>query len=203
MVRHQVSLSGSGSNSVHKVDNVISHRINIYPLDGDLPSGWRKSKSDKPVCRLQQIDFQSTVNIIQRFYRRIVNWSIPFTHHCVKQFGRRWIRQGAFDLSYPGIRIRKRFDANLLYHVFLGHLNVTIIGISYLNQIFSHCKAINAKMSHFKSLLPAPYSRIWKIENTQRALAFDKYRRHHWKKLPLEKLITVRCPSMWLSLPEI
>ena len=57
--------------------------------------------------------------------------------------------------------------------------------------------------SDFKSLLHAPYSRIRKIENTLRVLAFDKYRRHHWKKLPLEELITVRCPSMWLNLPEI
>lgn len=41
MVRHQVSLSGSGPNSVQKVDNVIPHRINLYPLDGDLSSGRR------------------------------------------------------------------------------------------------------------------------------------------------------------------
>ena len=41
MVRHQVSLSGSGPNSVQKVDNVIPHMINLYPLDGDLSSGRR------------------------------------------------------------------------------------------------------------------------------------------------------------------
>ena len=62
-----------------------------------MAESFKSSKSDKPVYRLQQIDFQSTVNIIQRFYRPTVNWSIPFTYHCVKQFCRRRIRQGVFD----------------------------------------------------------------------------------------------------------
>ena len=38
---------------------------------------------------------------------------------------------------------------SLIPAYFLSHLNATIIVISYLKQISSYCKAMNAKMSDF------------------------------------------------------
>ena len=68
--------------------------------------------------------------------------------------------------SNHGMSMRKvLLHGKSLVTCFLGHLNASIIGISYFKQISSYCKSMNAKWVIYRVYSIYSYFEIWSIEH--------------------------------------